>query len=87
MVEIFDEAVRRKRSPLSQGAQASTRDAYLKAVSALEIIGREERRQLARIVIRMAKLNPVLGSAEIAALAVDWYVSSLAGGSVPGGER
>jgi hypothetical protein len=54
------------------------RDAYLRAVTALELTSREHRLRLARTIIRLHRLERFPDPAQLAALAIEWYRTSQA---------
>lgn len=71
-MEIFNSEIARRRN-FDPEQQALMREIYLAAVSALELVNPEERRRLARIVIRVARLANFPAPAEFTTLVVSWY--------------
>ena len=73
MVQVFDEAVSRRRFTPEQSE--FMRDAYARALSALELTTREQRLRLARIVFKLHRMERFPEPSQLTALAVDWYLS------------
>jgi hypothetical protein len=76
MDEVFDRSLRRNAFP--SGDIAIMRAAYLTAAASLNLNDNAERRRIAKIVQKIARLERLPAAPVLARIAADWYVSELA---------
>jgi hypothetical protein len=72
MVQVFEQTI---KPGFTDGEVAMMREAYRVAADTLQLEGFHERRQLALIVQKLARLERFPGAAYLADLAMDWYRS------------
>jgi hypothetical protein len=72
-VEVFERAISRRRFTAEQDAML--REAYVEAVRMLGITTPEQRLRLARIILRLGRIERFPGAHEIATIAVDWHAA------------
>jgi hypothetical protein len=71
MVQVFEGAIDRRM--FAEEEVAMTREAYLIAVSALQLSDADERLRVATIVQKFGRLERFPGAAHLADLAIEWY--------------
>jgi hypothetical protein len=73
MVQVFERAITGRL--FAEDEFAMMREAYLVAVETLRLEGLHERRQVALLVQKPARLERFPGAAYLADLTMDWYRS------------
>lgn len=76
MDDVFDRAI--QHHTFASGEIEIMRAAYLTAAVALKLNDNAERRRVAKIVQKIARLERLPAAPVLARIAVDWYVFELA---------
>ena len=73
MVDVFNRTITRRE--FAEGEVEMMRDAYVRALAALNLVEVDDRRHLARIVQKLGRVERFPGAEHLASLAIEWYLA------------